>query len=189
MNRIQLTDIEDYLFDCEVIINKADRIVDGVNHGRTVHKGDGVYYKIFDKEYCRRENFVRALEVGFFDEIAPALQSLIVDGNDIVGYVTEAGDTSNSSIRDMSEFFYKDKSIQALQQKLLKLANEKKLFYYDLVPQNTVVLKSGKISLIDLESVYPLNELYLIHRHSAVVKPNFYGEDLVKIFDEYYYYD
>ena len=184
MNRIQLTDIEDYLFDCEVIINKADRIVDGVNHGRTVHKGDGVYYKVFHKDYCRRENFVRALEVGFFDEIAPALQSLIVDGNDIVGYVTEAGDTSNSSIRDMSEFFYKDKSIQALQQKLLKLANEKKLFYYDLVPQNTVVLKSGKISLIDLESVYGLSELHTIDRHNAVVKPVNYFEELKRLWRE-----
>ena len=44
LDRIQLTDIEDYLLNCEVIINKAGRIVDGVNHGRTVHKGDGVYF-------------------------------------------------------------------------------------------------------------------------------------------------
>jgi len=182
MNRIQLKDID--LDSLGVILNKAGRVVDGVNHGRMVLKGDGVYYKIFDKEYCRRENFVIAYKAGFFDEVTPALQSLIEDDGEIVGYVTEAGDTSNSSIRDMSEFFYKDKSIQALQQKLLKLADEKKLFYYDLVPQNIVVLKSGKVSLIDLESVYGLSELHTIDRHNAVVKPINYFEELKRLWRE-----
>ena len=55
--------------------------------------------RYFDKDYCRRENFVKALEAGFFDEVAPALQSLIVDGDDIVGYVTEAGEDIRFRVR------------------------------------------------------------------------------------------
>ena len=68
INKIQLKEIDTDSY--EVILNKAGRVVDGINHGRMVLKGDGVYYKIFDKEYCRRENFVKALEAGFFDEVA-----------------------------------------------------------------------------------------------------------------------
>ena len=91
---------------CEIILNKAGRVVDGINHGRTVLKGDGVYYKIFDKDYCRRENFIKAYEAGFFyDEVAPALQSLIVDGDDVVGYVTKAGEQLGSEFDRVPESF------------------------------------------------------------------------------------
>ena len=47
INKIQLSNID--TDSCEVILNKAGRVVDGTNHGRKVLKGDGVYYKIFDK--------------------------------------------------------------------------------------------------------------------------------------------
>ena len=55
-----------------------------------VLKGDGVYYKIFDDDYCRKDNFIKAYEAGFFDEVAPALQSLIEHNGEIVGYTMEA---------------------------------------------------------------------------------------------------
>ena len=96
LEKINLIDISMRQDSYESIINKAGRVVDGVSHGRTVLKGDGVYYKIFDMEYCRRENFIKALEAGFFDNIAPALQSLIVDDGEIVGYVSELGDLLGS---------------------------------------------------------------------------------------------
>ena len=82
MKKINLIDIAMERDSYEVVLDKAGRVVDGISHGRTVLKGDGVYYKIFDMEYCRRENFIKAYEDGFFDEIAPALKSLIVDGYD-----------------------------------------------------------------------------------------------------------
>ena len=91
LEKISLDDIAHILADCEVIINKADRVVDGINHGRTVYKGDGVYYKVFHKDYCRRENFIRAYEVGFFDGLSPALQGLIEHEGEIVGYVCKTG--------------------------------------------------------------------------------------------------
>ena len=104
MLKIKIEDID--LDSLGVILNKAGRVVDGINHGRMVLKGDGVYYKIFDKDYCRRENFVKALEAGFFEEVAPALQSLIVDGDDIVGYVTKAGEQLGSEFDRVPEPFY-----------------------------------------------------------------------------------
>ena len=172
INKVQLKDVD--IDSCEVILNKAGRVVDGINHGRMVYKGDGVYYKIFDKDYCRRENFVKALEAGFFDEVAPALQSLIVDGDDIVGYVTEAG------VPLGSEF---DRVPDKLYQKMLVCVDVTKMFFYDLVASN-IIIKDGKLSLIDLESVYDLDELYTISKHNAKVKPDYYFTELERLWKE-----
>ena len=72
LNRI---DIKDLTFTGGVVnvIEKSGRIIDGVNHGRKVFHDEKNYYKIFDLDYCRRQNFIDALNAGFFDEIAPAL--------------------------------------------------------------------------------------------------------------------
>jgi len=170
INKTELKEID--TDSCEVILNKAGRVVDGINHGRMVLKGDGVYYKIFDKEYCRRENFVKALEAGFFDEVAPALQSLITDGDEIVGYVCELGELIGSEFDKVPDEFY---------QKVLSLVNEKKMFFYDLVSINIIRTKSGELSLIDLESVYDIDELYTIDKHNAKVKPDYYYTELERL--------
>ena len=49
-----------------VILDKSGRVVDGVNHGRKITTDGEYYYKTFDKEYCRRENFYKGLSVWFF---------------------------------------------------------------------------------------------------------------------------
>ena len=49
MKRVKLSDIKDNISKCKVIIDKYNRIADGVNQGRIVYEGDGVYYKIFHK--------------------------------------------------------------------------------------------------------------------------------------------
>ena len=160
----------------ESIINKAGRVVDGISHGRTVLKGDGVYYKIFDMEYCRRENFIKAYEDGFFDEIAPALKSLIVDGYDIVGYVTEAGTPLGSEFDEIPKEFY---------EKVLNKAKETDMFFYDLVASNVIRTKDGELSLVDLESIYHISELHSIDKHNAKVKPDYYFAELNKLKDIY----
>ena len=162
----------------KVILDKTGRVVDGVNHGRKVTTDGQYYYKVFDKDYCRRENFIKAYEVGFFDELVPALDSLIMDGDEVVGYKMKAGKMLSNSEFDFNSIpddFY---------QKLLKITREKKLFFYDFVPINIIVTDDGQISLIDLESVYPIEELYTIDRHNAKVKPDFYFKDLEEIWKE-----
>jgi len=170
MKKIQLKDID--LTNCETILDKTGRVVDGVNHGRRVLKGDGVYYKIFDRDYCRRENFIKALEVGFFDDIALGLESIIEDGGEIIGYVMEAGETIGSEFDNIPFHFY---------QQVLSLVDEKKMFFYDLVPINIIKTQDADLSLIDLESVYDLDDLYTIGKHNAVVKPDYYFTELERL--------
>ena len=39
------------------------------------------------------------------------------------------------------------------------------------MPQNIIKLDNGQYSLIDLESVYDLNELDILPKHNAQIKP------------------
>ena len=48
----------------KVILDKTGRVVDGVNHGRKVTTDGEYFYKTFDKDYCRRDNFIKAYEEG-----------------------------------------------------------------------------------------------------------------------------
>ena len=59
VSKIQLNDID---FDnCVCIKDKYDRIVNGVNQGRSIHydKGSNIYYKLFHPEYCRVETMIQ----------------------------------------------------------------------------------------------------------------------------------
>ncbi len=178
MNKINLTDID--TTHCRVVLDKAGRVVDGVNHGRQVIHDEekDLYYKIFDDDYCRRENFERALRLGFFDGLAPALHSVIVHpelNDEIVGYATEAGTPLGTEFDEIPKEFY---------EKVLDRAKETKMFFYDLVASNVIRTKDGELSLIDLESVYDLDELYTISKHSAKVKPDIYFTELEKLWRE-----
>ena len=168
----------------KVVLDKTGRVVDGVNHGRKVTTDGEYFYKTFDKDYCRRENFIKAYEAGFFDEIAPALVSLIKDGDDIIGYKMQRGTPLSRTEYQFNE----DVRSTPTYTKLLELAREKKMFFYDFVPINIIITGDGSQkndwSLIDLESVYPIEELYTIDRHNAKVKPDFYFKDLEKIWKE-----
>ena len=169
----------------KVILDKTGRVVDGVNHGRKVTTDGEYFYKTFDKDYCRRDNFIKAYEAGFFDEVAPAFDSLIKDSNDeIVGYKMKRG----TPVSRTEYQFNEDVRSTPIYQKLLELVREKKMFFYDFVPINIIITDDGSEhnhwSLIDLESVYPLDELYTIDRHNAKVKPDFYFKDLEEIWKE-----
>ena len=169
----------------KVILDKTGRVVDGVNHGRKVTTDGEYFYKTFDKDYCRRDNFIKAYESGFFDEVAPAFDSLIKDSNDeIVGYKMKRG----TPVSRTEYQFNEDVRSTPIYQKLLELAREKKMFFYDFVPINIIITDDGSQdndwSLIDLESVYPIEELYTIDRHNAKVKPDFYFKDLEEIWKE-----
>ena len=77
INRIKLKDIVDcFGTTFETIRDKYNRIDDrGVNHGRAIYydREYDVYYKIFHKNYIRRDNFEMAIKKNFFDELTPAL--------------------------------------------------------------------------------------------------------------------
>ena len=52
--------------------------------------------------------------------------------------------------------------------------------YYDIVPQNMIKLDNGQYSLIDLESVYNLDDLSLLPKHNAQIKP----DNLLQLIDQ-----
>ena len=119
MNKINVKDIN--IESCEMVIDKRHyKVVEHhlVNHSRKVFYDDKNYYKIFDKEYCHRKNFIKAYESGFFDELAPALKALIMDGDEVVGYVTEVGERiSKSPYTPIPKAFY-EKVLNASKEKI-----------------------------------------------------------------------
>ena len=175
MSKIKIDDIDTTY--CRMVLDKAGRVVDGINHGRQVLHDEekDLYYKIFDDDYCRRENFQRALQLGFFDELAPALHSVIINpklNDEIVGYATKGGTPLGKEFDEIPKEFY---------EKVLDRAKKTKMFFYDLVASNVIRTESGELSLIDLESVYNIDELNKISKHNAKVKPDYYYTELQKI--------
>lgn len=155
--RIDISELD--LNSLKLIKDKYNRIVDGVNHGRAVYQGDGYYIKIFHPEYCRLSNFIEALKSGFLNGLTPSLTHLITDKNQIIGYITLSGDHP-SQIPDH------------LTRSILRNCKQRNKLFYDLVPIN--VIKDhyyGEWGLIDLESVYDLDKLNLLHTHNAEIKP------------------
>ena len=168
MNIIQIENINFKLLT--VIRDKYNRVdSNGINHGRAIYfdSKNNLYYKIFHEDYIRRENFEMAFDIGFFEGITPAIKSIIYDDNIIVGYVSEGGEVISESEYDIhlipDEFT----------EKLLNNIDKTGLFFYDFVPSNIIRLEGGQLSLIDLESVYEIKDLFNIDKHNAKVKPQF----------------
>ena len=158
VNNIQLNDINTESLD--IIINKYDRVVGEINHGRKVYHDpiNKRFIKIFNPQYCRLANFQNALESGFLNGLCPALTDLIYDFDELVGYVCEEGTHPTELPRDFLIT-------------VLRNCKKRNKLYYDFVPQNIIKLNNDQYSLIDLESVYNLDELDLLPKHNAQIKP------------------
>ena len=167
VNTIQLKDLK--IDNLKVIINKYNRIVDGVNHGRNVFydEKNKRYIKIFHPEYCRLSNFKEALNSGVLNGLCPALTDLIYDKDKLIGYICKEGIHPNSISNDFLIT-------------IIRNCKKRNKIYYDIVPQNIIKLPNGQFSLIDLESVYNLNELDLLPKHNAEIKPS----NLLKLIDQ-----
>lgn len=166
VDKIQLIDLEFHNF--ELIKDKYNRIVDGVNHGRTIYRDKiaNIFIKIFHPEYCRLQNFQNAIESGLFNGLVPALDKLIYDGDTLIGYVMKAGKTIADNDYDF------DKIPNHFMKSVLENCKKRNKIYYDLVPQNVICLENGQCSLIDLESVYEHNQEDIMLQHNATYKPS-----------------
>ena len=164
VSKIQLNDVNFDAFEC--VKDKYNRMVDGISHGRAIYFDPQaqLYYKIFHPDYCRIDNFRKAINTNFFDGLSPALTGLIYDSDTLVGYVTKAG-----PLLSANEFDY-----HLIPQDFFRILKnrikESGMFFYDLVPHN-IILIDGEPSLIDLESVYDLSEYNNLSKHNATVKP------------------
>ena len=175
MLKIKISDVN--FKKLTIIRDKYNRVDEsGINHGRSIYydRENDLYYKLFHKDYVRRVNFEMAIQKNFFDGLIPALTSLIVDGDDVVGYISKSGQVLSDNEYD-THLIPDD-----FKEKLFNRIKETGLFFYDFVPSNIVRLKTGELSLIDLESVYPLSDLFKIHKHNAKIKPEFLYDEIYK---------
>ena len=158
VNSIQLNDIDTE--NLNIVIDKYDRVVGEFNHGRKVYHDpiNKRFIKIFNPVYCRLANFKNALESGFLNGLCPALTDLIYDSNELIGYVCKEG---SHPLNIPQDFLIT----------MLRNCKKRNKLYYDFVPQNIIKLDNGQYSLIDLESVYSLDELDLLPKHNAQIKP------------------
>ena len=159
VNSIQLNDIDTE--NLNIVIDKYDRVVGEFNHGRKVYHDpiNKRFIKIFNPEYCRLANFKNALESGFLNGLCPALTDLIYNFDELVGYICKEGSHPSNIPQDFLIT-------------MLRNCKKRNKLYYDFVPQNIIKLDNGQYSLIDLESVYSLDELDLLPKHNAQTKPS-----------------
>ena len=164
INKVQLNTIDLTKYKC--VKDKYHRVVDGISHGRAIYYDslNNRYIKIFHPDYCRLNNFRKAIQSNFFEGLAPALTDLVYDSDNLIGYITKEGPVISENEFDNHliprDFF-----------RILKdRVKDSGMFFYDLVPHN-IIISDGVPSLIDLESVYDINEYNKLSIHNAKVKP------------------
>ena len=173
--RINVTELD--LESLPLIKDKYNRVVDGINQGRAVYKGEGYYVKIFHPEYCRLQNFRDALDSGFLNGLAPSLTHLIEDDDKtIIGYITLSG-----TMLSASEFEF-ESIPNWFTRTVLRNCKKRNKIFYDFVPINMIRDSYyNQISLIDLESVYDIDKLDDMKKHNATIKPTNFLEEIEKI--------
>ncbi len=171
-SKVQLKDINTNNLD--VIINKYDRILDEgtgpCNLGRIVYhdKVNKQFIKIFHPGYCRLNNLKDALESGVLNGLCPALTDLIYDDDQLIGYVCKEG-------KQLAQHAYEINKIpKDFFMTVLRNCQRRNKIFYDLVPINIIQLENGEYSLIDLESVYNIdnNLTNNLAKDVATIKPS-----------------
>jgi hypothetical protein len=129
------------------------------------------FVKVWNPTYVRRDNVVRGIEVGFYDaRTTPALQALIFDAGVCRGYV------------------------------MARCRRHRRLDpgFYDLICTRTAetghfavqfsaahsMRYDNRFSLIDLEGIYPVEQLALVAAHHSAFAHAPYAEFVAGLFDE-----
>jgi hypothetical protein len=128
--------------------------------GTWVPRGSKIYYdgvakdhvKVFDAYFCRRGEgrFLKdALHRGLYDFLCPNLSYVIVDADGVLrGYAIRGG-------RPLTPYEFERYVGKALRDVICRLTACTGLYFYDLAFHN-VILDGDRLSLIDLESVLPV---------------------------------
>jgi hypothetical protein len=125
-----------------------------IPRGCLVHfdRDEQVYVKTFDAYFCRQGegHFLPvALRRGLYDFLCPALSYLVVDRDETIrGYAIRAG-------QPLTPYEFERYVGGSLRELICRLTALTGLYLNDLVYHN-VILVDGRLSLIDLESVLPV---------------------------------
>tara|TARA_R100000734_G_C3318250_1_gene112214 strand:- start:3804 stop:4325 length:522 start_codon:yes stop_codon:yes gene_type:complete len=115
------------------------------DHSRWVFEEGGLYYKIWNKTYIRRNQVKFGIDCKFYDETTvPAFVGLIYHEDICRGYVTKKCEEFSGDTTFFTEIV-KNKT------------KETKSFNYDFTEKHVMKFEN-KFSLIDLEGIYPLSE-------------------------------
>ena len=166
MKKINVEDLN--LKEFKVIRNKYNRISDsGINHGRLMCYYEGIYYKIFHPQYIRRQNFIDAIHINFYCGLVPHLEGLLYQEGEIIGYTMREGKILSPSEYDIHFIPH------YMWELLIERIQKTNMIYYDFVPSNIIVDNDNRtFSLIDLESIYKVEDIYLMKEHNAKIKPS-----------------
>ncbi len=125
------------------------------NHTRAVweNKEKGVILKIWPKNYIRGEYFHQAYKSGFFNDMEnhSSIQIIIADRENCRGYSMKKGEKLTEDEKK------DDKILKHFSNRLIEKVKKTGFFYYDLSFDNLRKFGS-EYCLIDLDSIYPLNE-------------------------------
>lgn len=110
------------------------------------------YVKVFDEYFCQQGvgRFLRdGLNRGLYDFLCPNLSYVIIDDAGLIrGYSIRGG-------RQLTHYEFERYVSGALREVICRLTERTGLYFYDLTPHNAIV-DEGRISLIDMESVLPV---------------------------------
>lgn len=117
---------------------------------------NSLFVKIWNSNYVRRDNILKAIDTGFYDEITtPALVAIIFHKGLCRGYIMDKCNKNHGLI--LNNMFYsllKDKT------------RDTGLFNAQFSPCHVMKYKNW-FSLIDLEGVFHISELPDIHKYQA----------------------
>jgi len=137
------------------------RCIANQDHSRWVFRAaqsgdsDGLFFKIWNPTYVRRDNILGAIEAGFYDErTTPALEALVFHDGVCRGYVMRSGVPCQKLDADFFE--------------LVKHRSEDTGYFNVQFSAGHTMLCDNKISLFDLEGVYPIAEYGRMEHHRAV---------------------
>jgi len=128
-----------------------------------------LYYKVWDHDYPRSPLFLKALEAGFFNNVAPLI-GIIYDSKDRCrGYIATGGilvrDNADQSGLKIDSFGHiapteqqTNQNYIAFYKRLLNNSINSRYAFVDMPPQNIVEIDT-QFYLIDLESVLPFSSL------------------------------
>lgn len=124
--------------------------------GNAFNCGNELFVKIWNPSYVRRDNILKAIDAGFYDEsTTPALKYLIYHKGLCRGYAMDKCDTVYSLKLD-EEFF-----------EIIKEKSRKSGFFNAQFSPCHVMKYKKLFSIIDLESVFPISDLTIIHKQRA----------------------
>ena len=100
--------------------------------------------------------------------MCPALTDLIYDDDQLIGYICKEG-------KQLDQHAYETNKIpKDFFMTVLRNCQRRNKIFYDLVPINIIQLENGEYSLIDLESVYNIdnNLTNNLAKDVATIKPS-----------------